>query len=530
MKKRVCVAVMLTTLLLLLVSVGASTSFVSGKGGPPSGKGVTKNYHQEWPDNYGNSVVWSDDRNRNWDIYMYYLGEDGEFRTNDSTYEGEYRVTTGRGGEHYPEIYEDYIVWVDYRNGNRGLYLYYLGPDGIPNTGDDPQEGERPLITGPGNPMWPEIYGNIVVYEDDRTGDEDIYMYDFSKDKEWRITSNPYVQRQANVYGDIITWTDTRNGNNDIYMYKLGPDLEPFSGDDEKEGEYRVTLSDRNECTSDIFGHRIVYQDSSDIVDYGEDIYMYDLGPDGIPHTNDEGEGFYPIAVYPKNQIGVQIYENKIIWRDMRDVLIHLYDIETSEEYVVAPANPKNFPRSFHNDIITTAGWDIGIYNLATDAPDMDDIPNYLDEDDDNDGIPDVDDQDPWDPNNFLDMIDPDRTFTQITDIPPDLGPMHVESIDLRVKDKGRTEELVIEVGIENSFGVGIEDAMVYGTLRYEGTILQSYADSTNGNGVASFSYSVPKSQLPEGTYSFSVDWVSKGGCHYFLELNVETSDTIVVS
>lgn len=62
----------------------------------------------------------------------------------------------------------------------------------------------------------PAIYGNRIVWADDRNGNWDIYMYDLSTKKERRITTNPSDSYCPAIYGNRIVWMDLRNGNSDI--------------------------------------------------------------------------------------------------------------------------------------------------------------------------------------------------------------------------------------------------------------------------------------------------------------------------
>jgi len=66
----------------------------------------------------------------------------------------------------------------------------------------------------------------MIVWEDDRNGNKDIY---FGKVDEFRelsaytgkqITTNPASQEKPSISGDYIVWQDYRNGNWDIYLYK----------------------------------------------------------------------------------------------------------------------------------------------------------------------------------------------------------------------------------------------------------------------------------------------------------------------
>jgi beta propeller repeat protein len=59
------------------------------------------------------------------------------------------------------------------------------------------------------------------VWEDNRNGNSDIYMYDISTDKEEAICTDKADQKNPSIWGNRILWEDYRNGNWDIYMRYL---------------------------------------------------------------------------------------------------------------------------------------------------------------------------------------------------------------------------------------------------------------------------------------------------------------------
>ena len=56
-------------------------------------------------------------------------------------------------------------------------------------------------------------------------GNHDIIMYDLSTSTGTQITTNGSSQSEPAIYGDRIVWRDDRNGNSDIYMATIGPSL-----------------------------------------------------------------------------------------------------------------------------------------------------------------------------------------------------------------------------------------------------------------------------------------------------------------
>ena len=113
----------------------------------------TEGHHQWDPAIYGNTVVWEDSRNGNWDIYGYDLSTHTEFP-----------ICTDGDGQYNPAIYDNIVVWRDNRNGNVDIYGYDLST-----------HTEFPICTEGSIQEHPAIYGNIVVWEDVRNGSGDIY-------------------------------------------------------------------------------------------------------------------------------------------------------------------------------------------------------------------------------------------------------------------------------------------------------------------------------------------------------------------
>ena len=96
---------------------------------------------QSEPEIDGGRIVWQDNRNGNWDIYMLSDAPPLSLET---------QITTNTSNQQYPVIHGDRIVYADDRNGNWDIYLAelsYSNPDappapGTPGAGSAPDAGE----------------------------------------------------------------------------------------------------------------------------------------------------------------------------------------------------------------------------------------------------------------------------------------------------------------------------------------------------------------------------------------------------
>ncbi|MDD1711847.1 MAG: PKD domain-containing protein, partial [Methanoregulaceae archaeon] len=244
-----------------------------------------------------------------------------------------------------PSISGDYIIWEDNRNGNWDIYLYSI------TTGVEQQVTHDVY-----DQIMPWISGDIIVWQDYRNGDSDIYFYNIVTKHEIRITNNSSEQSFPKVDGDRIIWIDYRDGNSQVYLYNITT------------GQGSPVTSDPWLHSSPSFqGDWIVW------VDYRKenaDIYLFNTGTgnetritntSGIysnPSINGdyitwEEEGRVHIPLYQisagheipfvinltsTSPMYPRINRNRVLWQDSRDGAysnIFLYDINASQLYEV---------------------------------------------------------------------------------------------------------------------------------------------------------------------------------------------------
>lgn len=180
-------------------------------------------------------LVWSDWRDRNWEIYYKRSVNYGSSWTSDI------RLTNSAGFSEHPMIVASnsgniiHVVWQDSRDdpANHTYEIYYKrSTDGGVTWSSDTR-----LTNSPNNSRWPCIvlWGSVLhlVWTDARNGNNDIYYKKSTNDgASWgadiRLTTNTSHQIQPSIAlsytgGTIvhIVWDDWRHGNNNRQVYYI---------------------------------------------------------------------------------------------------------------------------------------------------------------------------------------------------------------------------------------------------------------------------------------------------------------------
>ncbi|UCE37652.1 MAG: fibronectin type III domain-containing protein [Thermoplasmata archaeon] len=180
-------------------------------------------------------VVWEDYRNSNSDIYFANSTNGGANWSDPNI-----KINTDILGvsQRYPDIAVDssgtiYAVWEDVRNGDWDIYFAKSSNQGVNWTHPNVRVGND---TTNSSQRFPSIIvdpiGNVyVAWQDDRTGDRDIFL---SKSMDGGMTwltndirinsdtlneSQRYPKLASDLLGNVfVAWEDKRNGDWDIYL------------------------------------------------------------------------------------------------------------------------------------------------------------------------------------------------------------------------------------------------------------------------------------------------------------------------
>jgi TolB protein len=272
----------------------------------------------------------------------------------------ETQVTTDLSNQFDPAIDGDYIVFTDYRSGNKDIYLHDLATGAevpILATGEDEYlndisgnlvvctlatfddqdilvydilTGVTTQITDPDNNQFamrrdPAICGNIVVWQDDRSGHFDIWGYNLSSGAEFLISTGegtgPALGDQIHpaIHGDTIVWCDYRDPSNpDIYSYQLGDETPQLIPVDDPSNPYF-------QSSPDIWENYVVFDHASPSDLGNRDVILWNLDTGTWINLTQDSDDL---------QTRARIDSGRVVWEDSRNGNIDIYTYDISSETV----------------------------------------------------------------------------------------------------------------------------------------------------------------------------------------------------
>jgi|GEM_PF-3077078 len=193
-------------------------------------------------------VAWSDFSNNSWEIFSYNISTQETRRVASHNYHAlrsEFDAQGNRRNHHDGQlaitIYNDRIVWTDFRDQNWDLYGANLRTREV-----------FPVVVAPRNQLDPHLEGDRLVYRNDIGNRISIYLYNFST-RENRLISFAHADRHfPQISGNIIVWQDFRSERWDLYGYDLSTS-----------SEIMFSYNANQQTRPSISGNRIVFMDNS---------------------------------------------------------------------------------------------------------------------------------------------------------------------------------------------------------------------------------------------------------------------------
>jgi hypothetical protein len=328
---------------------------------PPDGEDLGTEYQitdypgeEDTPRIHGNIIVWIAP-GAPYNIYMYYLGPDGVPFTNDEN-EGQYTVSDHPNGEDWPVVYGNKIVWRRKigDTGHRELFMYHLGNDYIPESNDAPEEGLYQLTSSENGVYQNDIYENVIAYWVSNVG---IVVLDLGangvpdgSDSEI-VIPNSVDAGPPRIYGNKVIFVK----NDDIHIYYLSGTRQGQT--DIHDTPYRVEWWYGG---PDIYENLIVWEDDRNSKNPNRpdvpqwinwDIYVYDLGEDGLYDTADDA-GEIPLIDSNKDEYFPAIHGDKVVFLSGGNSDIGVHDLTTGKTEKITSSGETYFTDLFGNHIV----------------------------------------------------------------------------------------------------------------------------------------------------------------------------------
>lgn len=192
-------------------------------------------------------------------------------------------VDPALGNQIYPDISGDWLVWQDERTGEPDIWTHNFGTDTT-----------AALFTHAANQEAPVVDGNIVVWQDDRNGNWDLYSWNLDTGQETPLVVTTSNQKNAEIHGPWIVYQEDAAGNWDIWA------VNRHTGQ-----TVQITDETADQLNPTIYGDLVAWGDYR----YGlSEIYTYDLGTSTETRVTNE----------LNTQVQTTIWEERLLWVDRR--------------------------------------------------------------------------------------------------------------------------------------------------------------------------------------------------------------------
>lgn len=194
----------------------------------------------------GSQIIWQDNRNGDWDVYLFSTALGEEWLT-DTAPEGSDQTD--------PWVEGEWAAWLDHRAGSPRIMVAHLPTQEISS------------INLAGTHGAPHLQNGILVFEADLDGQYDVYMLDLMLNQLSRVTHHERDQRHPVTNGDWVVFEDYRDGAKpELYALKLT---------DETPQELRLTVQiSSSQMSPTLFENTLMWIDER----HGDwDVYCRDL-------------------------------------------------------------------------------------------------------------------------------------------------------------------------------------------------------------------------------------------------------------
>ncbi len=200
--------------------------------------------------------------------------------------------------QNHPDIDDDIIVWEDDRNTQKDIYLGTVEEFRSSVGG---YTGER-ITTDPNSQERPSISGDYIAWQENRSGNLDIYLYERSTETTTQLTNETGKQWLPRVYGNLIAWYDDSSSRTNIVLY----DIAAGGVKDVIDCDAKTTIPG---STTTEFGPALSEKYVAWIEAGDERVHYYDIA---------DGEIKGPVSTSTATQSWPSLYGSRIAWEDYR--------------------------------------------------------------------------------------------------------------------------------------------------------------------------------------------------------------------
>ncbi|WP_301664121.1 PKD domain-containing protein [Methanoculleus frigidifontis] len=252
------------------------------------------------------------------------------------------QVTDDPADQMYPDISGDLVVWQDNRDGNWDIFRYNLSDGAVTQITTDPANQENPAVSG---------ISRLIVWEDDRSGDEDIFWYSPFSGEASPVTTAPGEQRNPSIAFQYVCWQDNQSGTWTTYVADLSP--QPGNGTPA--------------------GMPVGSQENPGIAFGGPDgptVWQDDRNGSWDIYWSNLGNGEMPVCIDAADQQFPAIDGLSVVWQDNRNGGWDIYaaDLETGNRtQVTDDPSDQMYPDISGDSIVwqdnRDGNWDIFLYD-----------------------------------------------------------------------------------------------------------------------------------------------------------------------
>ncbi len=240
-------------------------------------------------------------------------------------------VTTDKIVEANPDLSGTDLVWQQKSDSGWNIYYdsYVAGVLAGPGTA---------ICSEPGDQIKPRVSQSdghiLVVWEDHRAGNADIYGYDVTSATTFAVCTNAAQQVAPRISGNWVVWSDKRSGNWVVYGARIdtATDTAGAAAPISPEPESHPRQADPEQTQPDVSGDFVVWVDNR----YGDDdILGYDAAADYTFDVCADAGG----AVQDQPAVS----GDTVVWRDARNAEtlgtdIYGADLLTGHQFPVCQA------------------------------------------------------------------------------------------------------------------------------------------------------------------------------------------------